>query len=145
MADSPEEIKKHIKLYWVIGGALFVCTGVTIALRLVPFFDVGPLGVTSGDIFLGLCVAVFKSCLVALIFMHLNHERGLIYKMLLFTLAFSVSLMGLTLFAMNDPIHPRSDYIAKDLIIEDDHSLGHATAHEDGHGESDHSEKPEKH
>lgn len=118
MANSPDEIKSHIKLYWVIGGALFLCTLLTVALNKIPFFDTGAPGVSPGDIVIGLAVAVFKSSLVALIFMHLNHERGLIYKVLLFTLAFSVSLMGLTLFAHADPIKPRAEYIGKSLPVE---------------------------
>ncbi|MEO0445140.1 MAG: hypothetical protein AAF191_03580 [Verrucomicrobiota bacterium] len=46
-----------------------------------------------------------------LIFMHLNHERGFIYKTLLFTLAFAVGLMALTLFAQADPIPTHSDVV----------------------------------
>jgi hypothetical protein len=37
--------------------------------------------------------------------MHLNHERGLIYKFLIFTLIFFASLMFLTVLHHYDPIH----------------------------------------
>ncbi|MEM6915092.1 MAG: cytochrome C oxidase subunit IV family protein, partial [Verrucomicrobiota bacterium] len=54
-------------------------------------------------------VAATKASLVAVIFMHLNHERGLIYKMLVFTVLFFISLMALTLFAEFDPIVEQYD------------------------------------
>ena len=53
---------------------------------------------------IGLCVASIKASLVALIFMHLNHEKGLVYKLLLFTFLFFIGLMTLTLFSDFDPI-----------------------------------------
>ncbi len=104
MASSPEEIEKHIKTYWLVGATLFGCTGLTVALGIFKVFDIGIPGVSPADIVLGIAVAVFKSSLVVLIFMHLNHERGLIYKTMLFTSAFAVGLMTLTLFAQADPI-----------------------------------------
>ena len=47
--------------------------------------------------------------MVALIFMHLNHEKGLIYKTLVFTFLFFIGLMALTLFAGFDPIVEQYD------------------------------------
>jgi hypothetical protein len=41
--------------------------------------------------------------------MHLNHERGLIYKLLLFTGLFALGLIVLTLFADKDPIVEQYD------------------------------------
>lgn len=104
MASSPEEIQKHVRLYWMIGITLFGCTMITLALGIWTPLDFGAPGVDAVDIVVGLLVAVIKSSLVMLIFMHLNNERGLIYKTLVFTLAFAISLMGLTLFAQSDPI-----------------------------------------
>lgn len=112
MADSPEEINKHKKLYFAIGIWLCVFSCVALALGKVPFLDFGAPGATWEDYVIGLSVSVIKASLVALIFMHLNHERGLIYKMLLFTALFFLSLMGLTLFAQADPIRESFDTLS---------------------------------
>ncbi len=116
MASSPEEIRKHIKTYWMVGAALCVFTCITLALGIWKPLDFGYPGVGPVDIIIGLAVAATKTSLVMLIFMHLNHERGLIYKFLLFTLAFVVSLMGLSLFAKANPIPVHSR-----VIVEVDH------------------------
>lgn len=102
-----------MRAYWAVGFTLFGCTLLTLLLGILRVFDVGEPGVSPGDIVLGLAVAAFKSSLVMLVFMHLNHERGLIYKTLLFTMAFAVGLMALTLFAQADPIRTYSDVIER--------------------------------
>lgn len=112
MADSttPEALDSHRKQYWIVGGALFFCTVLTLVLGINQYtgfgksLDFGAPGIDGPDVVVGLLIATFKCSLVALIFMHLNHERGLIYKMLLFTVCFFIGLMGLTLFAHADPI-----------------------------------------
>lgn len=109
MADSPEEIAKHKKLYAAIGIWLLVFSCVALALGKIPWLDFGPPGATWEDILIGLSVSVVKASLVALIFMHLNHEKGLIYKTLLFTFLFFLGLMTLTLFALADPIRESFD------------------------------------
>jgi len=111
MASSPEEIRKHMKSYWIVGYTLFACTVLTLLLGILRVFDLGLPGVSPIDITFGLAVATFKCSLVVLVFMHLNHERGLIYKTMLFTMAFAVGLMGLTLFAQANPIEMHSDVI----------------------------------
>ncbi len=109
MSEEAHDWNAHKRTYWIVCIALFICTGITITLGLWSPFDLGPPGPTPGDFVLGLAVACFKASLVALIFMHLNHERGLIYKMLVFTALFFLSLMGLTLFAGADPILEQYD------------------------------------
>ena len=104
MADSPEEIKKHIKLYLLIGGALFVCTVLTVLVAKVEFLDVNERGFDWADMVIGLLIATFKATLVALIFMHLNHEKKLIYWFFGFGIIFGISLMALTGLAFADPI-----------------------------------------
>ncbi len=104
MADGTHDWEQHKKTYTIIGVTLFICTGITLALGLFPPLDVGPPGPTPGDFVIGLSVAAVKATLVALIFMHLNHEKGLIYKTLVFTFLFFVGLMVLTLFTASDPI-----------------------------------------
>jgi len=118
MESSTEDIQKHVKTYLMVGATLFVFTIVTVLVRTLPFFDFGVPGVDAPDIAFGLVIATFKTSLVMLIFMHLNHERGLIYKVLLFTVAFAISLMGLTLFAQHNPIKPHSD-VTDELRIAD--------------------------
>ena len=109
MSDAAHDWSKHKKSYMAVGIALFVFTGCTLALGLVEFLDFGPPGPTPSDFVVGLSLAGVKASLVSLIFMHLNHERGLIYKMLVFTFLFFLSLMGLTLFAEADPIREQYD------------------------------------
>ncbi|CAN5197403.1 hypothetical protein BH23VER1_BH23VER1_31390 [soil metagenome] len=98
MADSPEEIRKHLKLYWAIGGILLVFTLITV---IVAQFHLGTHG---NNIIVGLAIAAFKMSLVVLIFMHLKGEKLMIYKFLLFTVIFVIGLFFLTYLHHLDPI-----------------------------------------
>lgn len=98
MADSPEEIYKSIKKIKIIGLVLAVFTVITVLLSYVE------LPTHSMNIVLGMIVAAFKASLVALIFMHLNHEAPLIYKILAFTVAFVTVLFVLFVFSASDPL-----------------------------------------
>ncbi len=109
MADSTHDLSDHKRTYRKVGIALFVCTAITVCVGIFPFLDIGPPGPDAGDFILGLSIATFKASLVALIFMHLNHEKGLIYKMLLFTCLFCFGLIVLSLFADIDPIREQFD------------------------------------
>ena len=93
MADSPEEIAKHVKTYMWVGAALFVGTVLTVVVAWI-----------TPSIIVGMAIACIKASLVALIFMHLNHERSMIYKILLFTFFFFLGLMILTVMALYDPV-----------------------------------------
>ena len=99
MADSPEEIQKHVKTYAIVGATLIFCS----------FLTVGVAWLTP-SITVGLAIACFKAGLVAFIFMHLNHERPIIYKILLFTFFFVIGLMVLTIMALYDPVSMRDFY-----------------------------------
>ena len=101
MAGSPEEVRKHQKVYLMVGCILLFFTLVTV---LISLFDVGDPGVGAADITVGLMIATFKSSLVALIFMHLNSEKGMIYKVLLFTVIFFGAMMTLFVMAESDPL-----------------------------------------
>lgn len=105
MADSPAEIAKHKKLYTLVGGLLLIFTGVTVAVARLDFLDLGEPGISALDVVMGLVIATFKSSLVALIFMHLNHEKGLIYKILLFTCYFAFGMIVLMIYSLLDPVH----------------------------------------
>ena len=108
MASSPEEIRKHMKTYGRVGLTLGLFTVITLVMGVVPIFDFGAPGRGGIDVVLTLLIAGFKSSLVMLIFMHLNQEKGLIYKTLAFTAVFVGALLTLTLFAQAAPIriHP---------------------------------------
>ena len=98
MADSAEEIQKSVKKYLFIGALLIVFTGITVALSYVE------LPTHSLNILVGMIVATIKAAMVALIFMHLNHERPLIYKVLAFTTVFVLALFLLFVFTSGDPL-----------------------------------------
>lgn len=98
MADSPEELKKHIKLYALVGLVLLVFTGITVGVSYIDF------GSTTINVFIGLAIATFKAGLVAAVFMHLNDERPTVYRILVFTCFFAASGMLLFILALKDPV-----------------------------------------
>ena len=104
MADSPEAIKKAVKSYTIVGLILFVCTVLTVAVAYVPALDFGAHGFDTADAILGLLIATVKASLVALIFMHLNHEKKLVYLLFGIALFFGVALILLFALAYFDPI-----------------------------------------
>jgi caa(3)-type oxidase subunit IV len=84
--NSPEAIKKEIRRYLMVLGALAVLTVITVAISR--------LSLPTGEaIALGLTVAVIKGSLVAAFFMHLISERKLIFAVLAFTVFFFGMLM----------------------------------------------------
>jgi caa(3)-type oxidase subunit IV len=105
MADSPEAIQKSLRLYKMIGGVLFVGTVVTVMVATVPWLDVGGHGFDVWDMILGLAIASVKASLVAAIFMHLNHEKSLIYWLFGFGIVAAFFLVALIALAKWDPIH----------------------------------------
>jgi caa(3)-type oxidase subunit IV len=82
----------------MIGGVLIFGTVFTVWIASVD------LGSHARNIGIGLLVATIKASLVALIFMHLKGERGLIYKFLVFTVIFVIGLAFLTLLAQSNPL-----------------------------------------
>lgn len=105
MADSPEALQKATKLYMLVGLTLFVCTVLTVAVAKFEFLDFGKRGFDTYDMVIGLLIACFKSSLVAAIFMHLNHEKKMVYWMFGMGIFFAACLMLLTGLAFSDPIH----------------------------------------
>lgn len=98
MADSPEELQKHLKTYTIVGAALLLCTVLTVAVTYVDF------GAHFLNVGIGLAIACFKAGLVAFIFMHLNHEKPMIYRVLVFTFFFVAGMFLLFMLALLDPI-----------------------------------------
>jgi len=86
--DSPEAIKKSLKTYWIIFGALLVLTGTTVAAAELHFLTF------HQAIVLAMVIAVVKGTLVALYFMHLISEKKAIYA----TMALTVVLFLVCLF-----------------------------------------------
>ncbi len=97
--DHPIDLAKTVRLYLFIGGCLIFGTIITWAVAY--YVDLGDKHL---NIALGLLIATVKVSLVCLIFMHLNHERGLIYKVLLFSMIFFAAMMFLFILAQMDPI-----------------------------------------
>ena len=97
MHADPEAIKKSVRTYLMVGGALFMGTAITVAVNQVHLAV--PLAIT-----VALIIATIKGSMVASVFMHLSHEKKWIYGSLLLTLAFFIVLMSVPIFTMMDTI-----------------------------------------
>ncbi|MDP0489536.1 MAG: cytochrome C oxidase subunit IV family protein [Verrucomicrobiota bacterium JB023] len=104
MADSVAEIKKATKLYGFIGLTLFFFTILTVAVATVEALDFGVRGFDHIDAIIGLAIASIKASLVMLIFMHLNHEKKLVYFLFVMSIIAAIFLVWLTGWAFEDPI-----------------------------------------
>ena len=98
---APLDFGKTIKSYFKVGAVLIGGTFLTVAVAYLPWLQ---SGIHWVDTTIGLLIATIKVSFVCLLFMHLNHERGLIYKVLLFTVIFSIAMMFLMVLAYLDPI-----------------------------------------
>lgn len=98
MAHGTEDLQKHVKTYIKIGVILGIATVITVGLSYIE------LPTHGQNLIVGMIVAAIKAALVALIFMHLNHERSLIYKVLAFTVFFLIAIFVLTYLAHGDPL-----------------------------------------
>jgi cytochrome c oxidase subunit 4 len=86
MAHAAEDIKKSVRTYYMVFGALMTFTIITVGvsyLHLPIMFAV----------LVALVVATIKGSLVALFFMHLIDERKVVYWVLGLTVIFFVFLM----------------------------------------------------
>jgi cytochrome c oxidase subunit IV len=75
---TADEVKKHVKTYYLIFGALLFLTVVTVGVSYLHL----PI---AGAVILALIVATIKGSLVCLFFMHLSNEKRIIYWTLLVT------------------------------------------------------------
>jgi caa(3)-type oxidase subunit IV len=105
MADSPEALQKSLRLYKMIGAVLFAGTVITVLVATRPELDFGKHGFDTMDMVLGLAIASVKATLVAAIFMHLNHEKRMIYWLFGFGILAAFFLVALIALAKWDPIH----------------------------------------
>ncbi len=97
MHSDAAEVQKHIKTYLMIGAALLVFTGITVAAS---FMNLG----VAGNVTLALVIATFKGSMVAAVFMHLNYEKPWIYGALLLTVIGFLVLMSVPMFTTMDGI-----------------------------------------
>ncbi len=95
--DSVDDIKKSVKTYFMIFGALMVLTIITVGVSYVHL----PV---AAAVTVALVVATIKGSLVALYFMHLLHERKVIYWALTLTLIFFIFMMFVPLLTNSDKI-----------------------------------------
>jgi cytochrome c oxidase subunit IV len=87
-SDDAESIHKQTRAYIVVFVTLMVMTILTVA---VSYFHL-PVGLA---ILVALVIASFKGSLVAAVFMHLSHERKLIYWVLMLVVIFFIVLMSI--------------------------------------------------
>lgn len=99
-AHAADDIRSHVKTYFMIFGALMVLTILTVGVSYLHL-------PTAMAIAVALVVATIKGSLVALFFMHLLHERKVIYYALALTLVFFIFLMFVPLFTNLDKITQR--------------------------------------
>lgn len=85
-AHAADDVKKSVKTYYMIFGGLMVFTVLTVAVSYLHL----PLAFA---VLIALVVATIKGSLVAMFFMHLLHERKVIYWALFLTVIFFIFLM----------------------------------------------------
>ena len=97
MHSDPEAIRATIRKYWMIGGALFVFTVITVAVNQIHLAI--PLAIT-----VALIIATIKGSMVAAVFMHLSDEKKWIYGALILTVIGFIFLMTVPSFTVHDSI-----------------------------------------
>lgn len=96
-AHGPEDVRKEVRTYMMVFGALMVLTVLTVAVSY--------LGLAlPAAVLVALVIASIKGGMVASFFMHLIHERRLVFWVLLLTVAFFVFLMFIPLLTSLDRI-----------------------------------------
>jgi len=86
--SDAESIRKQTRAYIGVFVTLMILTILTVA---VSYFHM-PVALA---IVVALAIATFKGSLVAAVFMHLSHERKVIYWVLLLTVLFFIMLMAI--------------------------------------------------
>ena len=97
-SHSPEEIRKHVRIYVTVFASLAVLTLATVGASYLNL----PI---AAAVVLALLIASIKGTLVASYFMHLISERKAIYWILMLTALFFIVLMFLPLFARLNQVH----------------------------------------
>lgn len=105
MASSAEEVRKSLKTYLFVFGALAALTAVTVGVSTLGLKMDWPITVA---VIIAMIVAITKGSLVGAYFMHLNHERGVIWQIIFVCIIFFLVLLlipSLTLY--EPPVVPR--------------------------------------
>ena len=97
MDAHANDIRSHVKTYYMIFGALMVLTMITVGVSYLHL----PIPMA---IAVALVVATIKGSLVALFFMHLSDEKKLIYYVLVLTVIFFIFMMFVPLATNLDKI-----------------------------------------
>jgi caa(3)-type oxidase subunit IV len=95
MNENVESIRKRLKIYRWIFVVLLALTGATAGI-----FYLHPGGGRATS--LALMIATIQAALASAYFMHLNTEKKMIFRILLFTGIFFLGLIFLTLLALHD-------------------------------------------
>ena len=99
-AHGHDDIRSHVKTYYMIFGALMVLTMITVGVSYLHL----PVPMA---IAVALLVATIKGSLVAIFFMHLKGERKIIYYVLALTVIFFIFMMFVPLATNLDRIEYR--------------------------------------
>ena len=89
------DVAVHVRGYLMVFGTLLLLTVATVAASYLNL----PVGPTVA---LGLTIAAVKASLVAAFFMHLRHEKAMIYGALSLTGVLAVALFAFTLWTEAD-------------------------------------------
>lgn len=102
---TPEEIYQERRRYLFVFGVLLIGTLFTVAASWIQF------DIVAWTVTLALIIASIKGFFVAGYFMHLTNEKKTVYLVMAATVFFFVSLMFLTIWAMNDtPVDTTTTY-----------------------------------
>jgi cytochrome c oxidase subunit 4 len=105
MSSDPAEINKSVRSYMTVFGMLMLFTIITVAASR--FHLAVPVAIT-----IALIIAAMKGSMVAAVFMHLSHEKRLVYGTLLLTAVFFLGLLLLPLFTSLDSLAIGSPWTA---------------------------------
>jgi cytochrome c oxidase subunit 4 len=97
MHSDPAEVRKSVRSYLMVFGALLVATIVTVAANQLHFAV--PIAIA-----VALIIATIKGSMVAGVFMHLSHEKQAIYGALILTVLFFIVLLFVPLLTNLDHI-----------------------------------------
>lgn len=117
MHSDAEHVKKSLRTYWMVGAALFVFTGITVAVNQVHLAV--PLAIT-----VALIIAATKGTMVASVFMHLSNEKKWIYGALVLTVVGFLVLLSVPILTVKDGIGTMSD-TARSAAEQASHAPGH--------------------
>lgn len=117
--ENADSVKKTLRAYALVGGTLFLGTIITLMVATVPWLDVGEHGFDKWDAILGLSIATFKATLVAAVFMHLNHERKIVYFLIGLAAIHAVGLFLGTYIHFADFTHDRYFFVPQPLQVQD--------------------------